>query len=156
MGVAEFRRLAGVDYGAPGHYLITVVTAVRLRRLGTLGASGVLLSGIGECVAEAWANVGRRRPWVSTGAFVIMPDPVHGIVSWDRVPQNRSSKIWLVVNGFKGEATRLARQRRLLRSSENLWLPSYDVRLLLGRFSVARATAYIENNPAKAWRRKQR
>ncbi len=149
--MATPRRIPGLNYGAPGCYFVTIVTAARRPRLGILEPSGVRPSAIGHMVLEAWDRVGVRRPWVSTLAFCIMPDHCHGLLAWARTPERRGQTISLIVNGFKAEATRLARRNRLLRGDEMLWQRSFDVRMLTTDRAVERASRYIADNPVRAW-----
>jgi len=144
------RRLIGVDYSAPGTYLLTVVTHRRRRTLGALDVSGVTLSVIGECVTEAWTRIPMYRPWVSLGAFVVMPDHWHGIVWWHQVPRNRAGHFSIIVAGMKAEATRFARTRAALRPDAPLWMRSYDVRFLNSDRRIADAERYVLENPIRA------
>lgn len=149
--MATARRIPGIDYSAPGCYFVTIVTAARRPRLGAVGPDGMRPTPIGKLVVEAWNHTGHRRPWVSTPAYCLMPDHCHGLVAWERRPDRPSQTISVIVNGFKAEATRLARRARLLRSDEMLWQRSFDVRLLVSDASIERAARYIEENPRRAW-----
>jgi REP element-mobilizing transposase RayT len=145
------RRLPGVDYGAPGCYFVTIVTAGRWRVLGRLTANGVRLSAIGRSVVTAWENIGHRRPWVSTGEFCVMPDHCHGLISWGEETAHRSTTISTVVNGFKGEATRLARRAKLIPVTRMLWQRSFDVRFVVNERWLRQVEAYIRANAERAW-----
>lgn len=146
------RRLVGVDYSAPGTYLLTVVTHQRRHMLGALDARGVTTSSIGECVTEAWSRIPRYRPWVSLGAFVVMPDHWHGIVWWHEVPRDRAGHLSIIVAGMKAEATRLARIMGALRPTAPLWMRSYDVRFLNSDRAISQAERYVLENPDQAYR----
>jgi REP element-mobilizing transposase RayT len=146
------RRLAGVDYSAPGTYLLTAVTDRRRKMLGSLGPKGVTLSPIGEWVAEAWSRIPTYRPWVSLGAFIVMPDHWHGIVSWHRVPPGRAGHLSIIVAGMKAEATRLARESGAIGPADALWMRSYDVRFLNSSAAIEAAEQYVIENPDRAYR----
>ncbi len=74
-------RKPGRDYAAPGRYFVTIVTRHRLPWFGDIRHGVMGLSDAG-CVAwDCWDQIPRHYPNVSTGAFIVMPDHVHGIIT---------------------------------------------------------------------------
>src|SRR5690606_24146971 len=100
-----------------------------------------------------WQHIPLHRPWISTGAFVIMPDHWHGMLWWHTVPPDRHGHLSIIVNGVKAEATRLARERGVLRCDEKLWMRSYDVRFLNSNKAIEHGERYVLDNPRRAWLR---
>ena len=73
MNQRKSSRLKGYDYSDNGAYFITICT----REKNPLFASHPELKII---VSEEWDLLSRRFPTVTTDAFVIMPNHVHGIL----------------------------------------------------------------------------
>ena len=149
--MAARRRLPPHDHGAPGWWLITCVCADRGAMLGDVHADGgFAASQIGDLVWGAWSGITRVRPWILADQFVVMPDHVHGLLHVTDTPLGAAVPLSIVVNGFKGTVTRLARDHRLLSRSTILWQRSFDARLLTNDNAVARARRYIIENPQRA------
>ena len=114
-------RLRGYDYSRRGHYFVTIVTARRDEVFGAVVDGEMRLSAEGACVAEVWASLPRHYPHVSLDAFVVMPNHIHGIVTFGRDPGQGVERAPLseIVRGFKtlaapGErAAQCARRSRL-------------------------------------------
>ena len=73
-------RLAGHDYSAAGHYLITHIVAGRQELFGEVNAEGMILSAAGRMIEESWLQIPDIFPSVALDEFVVMPDHLHGIV----------------------------------------------------------------------------
>jgi putative transposase len=149
--MAVRRRLSTQDHGAPGWWFITCVCADRSSLLGEVHADGaVVTSQIGDLVCGAWSAITRVRPWIVLDRFVVMPDHVHGLLRVGDAPPGSAVPLSVVVNGFKGAVTRLARDHQLITRSTTLWQRSFDARPLPNDNSVARARRYIVENPLRA------
>ena len=73
-------RLKNYDYASEGAYYVTVVTQGRECLFGEIVNAKMYLSNYGEIVQKWWDNIPHHFPNVETGAFVIMPNHIHGIV----------------------------------------------------------------------------
>ncbi len=73
-------RLRGYDYSQAGAYYITIVTWRRDFLFGDIVNQEMELSRYGEIVQKWWGEIPIHFPNVETGAFVIMPNHVHGII----------------------------------------------------------------------------
>lgn len=73
-------RLKGYDYSQEGAYFVTIVTWQRECLLGQIVDKEMNLSRYGEIVQKWWEEIPVHFPNVETGAFVIMPNHVHGII----------------------------------------------------------------------------
>jgi hypothetical protein len=73
-------RLSGWDHSQPGFYFVTLCTSKFRPFFGKLINHKVILSPIGEIVAEEWVKTGTIRPNVRLDERVIMPDHMHMIV----------------------------------------------------------------------------
>lgn len=76
----ESARWSGHDYRAPGWYHVVICTRERACTLGTVGNGRVGLSRAGCIAAQEWQKTPRVRPSVHLGAWMVMPNHVHGII----------------------------------------------------------------------------
>jgi REP-associated tyrosine transposase len=73
-------RLPAFDYGQDGAYFITICTHRRANLFGTIDHGRVALTAAGQIAWDEWLRSPTIRPELTLGAFVVMPDHVHGIV----------------------------------------------------------------------------
>ena len=73
-------RLKGFDYTSPGGYFVTLVTKGRLCVFGEIVKDEMKYSEKGQIAYECWRAILDHFPTVELGAFVIMPNHVHGII----------------------------------------------------------------------------
>ncbi|WKZ37613.1 MAG: hypothetical protein QY332_06660 [Anaerolineales bacterium] len=73
-------RLQGYDYSQEGAYFVTIVTWRREFLFGNIVNGEMMLSPYGEIVQKWWGEIPAHFPNVETGAFVIMPNHIHGII----------------------------------------------------------------------------
>ena len=73
-------RLKGYDYASAGAYYVTIVAWRRECLFGEVVNGDVMLSQRGEIVEKWWNEIPVHFTNVETGAFVIMPNHVHGIL----------------------------------------------------------------------------
>jgi len=74
-------RLKGYDYSQAGAYFVTIVTQGRAPLLGEVVGGVARLSPAGEMVAKWWDELENKFPGVELGAFVVMPNHIHGIIN---------------------------------------------------------------------------
>jgi len=73
-------RLKGFDYSQEDAYYVTIVAWQRECLFGEVVNGDVKLSPYGEIVQKWWDEIPRHFQNVETGAFVVMPNHVHGII----------------------------------------------------------------------------
>lgn len=76
----ESSRLPGWDY-TRGWYFVTICTAQRCHFFGSVVDAAMQLSVPGAIVAEEWQRTADVRPYVTLGAWVVMPNHVHAIIA---------------------------------------------------------------------------
>ena len=76
----ESARLPGWDYRAAGWYFVTVCTRDRYPFFGHVVDGEMILSPIGEIVAEEWLRTPEVRPNVVLDEWIVMPNHLHGII----------------------------------------------------------------------------
>ncbi|GET34162.1 hypothetical protein PbJCM13498_30250 [Prolixibacter bellariivorans] len=114
-------RLKNYDYAGKGLYFITLCTAQRKNLFGEIINGELFLNPLGEIAKEEWAKTPEIRNNTSLGAFIIMPNHMHGIISIDyqiRKPRkdeigkfhSPSHTIGAIIRGYKGATTRRIHQ----------------------------------------------
>lgn len=73
-------RLQGFDYSSAGAYFVTIVVHGRECLFGEVVDGMMKLNRFGEIVNHAWFDLPRHYRHVTLGAFIIMPNHVHGII----------------------------------------------------------------------------
>ena len=106
-------RLKGYDYTQAGLYFVTIVSQGRLPLFGEVINRAMGLNRLGEIVQNTWLDLPRHYPFVELGAFVVMPNHVHGIIiladcgrggsiqADDRVPEGERTGRDAVPDGSK-------------------------------------------------------
>ena len=82
-------RLKNYDYTSLGAYYVTIVAYGRECLFGEILDKAMYLSKYGEIVQKWWDDIHVHFPNVEIGAFVIMPNHLHGII--------------FIINGRRGE-----------------------------------------------------
>ena len=75
-------RLPEYDYAQAGAYFVTICTRGQACLFGKVNDGEMLLNVAGETVARCWDEIPRHFPHVELDAFVIMPNHVHGVLSF--------------------------------------------------------------------------
>lgn len=73
-------RLKNYDYAGAGAYYVTVVTQARVCLFGGIINGEMQLNEAGFLVQRAWNDLPNHYANASLGAFVIMPNHVHGVI----------------------------------------------------------------------------
>jgi putative transposase len=71
-------RKSGYDYSSFGSYFITICIKNRVCCLGEINNHKMNLSEWGEIVSKYWIEIPKHFKHVTLGAFVVMPNHVHG------------------------------------------------------------------------------
>jgi REP element-mobilizing transposase RayT len=79
----ESDRLKGWDYGGHGYYFVTICTKNMAHWFGEVSADQIVLSDVGEIVAEELEKTDHVRPSVSLDTWVVMPNHIHAIIVID-------------------------------------------------------------------------
>ncbi len=152
------------DYAGWAWYFVTLCVERRQPRFGSLGEGRVDLTPLGLLVEERWQGIPARTTRAAAHDLVVMPDHMHGILQVAPPPGYRLTpgerafgplqpqSLGLAINLFKGDVTRIARQRGLLPETARLWLRGYHDRIIRDARHLANARAYIRNNPIRAAR----
>lgn len=163
-------RLSSWNYAWAGAYFVTLCTKNRECHFGEVEDEAMHLNAFGQRAAQCWNAIPEHFPFVTLGAWVIMPNHVHGIIIINpavetqdvsgkketqdvaslRATQNtfgpQSGNLASVVRGFKIGVTKSAKEL-----NENFsWQPRFHDHIIRNHKSFNRIVEYIENNP-KNW-----
>ncbi|MFL6291829.1 MAG: transposase [Thermoanaerobaculia bacterium] len=145
-------RLRGWDYRWPGVYAVTICVKGRVCCLGEVVEEDVALSPIGVIVAEEWLAIPRTHPQVILDEWIIMPDHVHGILTFQAqecpAPENGlpAGSLGAVVGQFKQRTTKRIRARR---RPDFFWQERYFDQILRREDDLESYRAYIRENPSR-------
>lgn len=74
-------RLQEYDYAQAGGYFVTIVTYQRDLLFGEIVDEEMMLNDFGKIADECWRAIPEHFPNVELGAYVVMPNHVHGIIT---------------------------------------------------------------------------
>lgn len=163
-------RLRGWDYGAGGTYFVTFCTSAHrpvlssVRRGDPCGRPPLVLTPLGECVAEAIALTGVR-----VEHQVIMPNHVHLLLTLERAATRAAptgagtqadarvaptdsgpraaAELGRLVGTVKSRSVHLAAGRGL--EAGRLWQRGYYDHIVRREDDFLRIWTYIDNNPLR-------
>ncbi len=163
-------RLPGYDYSQPGAYFAMIVTAGRKRLSGRVSDGEMLVNAAGDSVRHEWENLTGRFRLLELGAFVIMPNHVHGILiiherrgtAWDLAELNDQSNRRAPTEGFgrpvPGSIPTIVRSYKSAvsyrvhaegkRIGSRFWQRNCYEHVIRNQEDWERIHRYIESNPA--------
>jgi putative transposase len=110
----------------------------------------MILSDLGNIVAEEWLETAHRRPFVKLDAWVVMPNHFHGILHIDQPRLDEPPRpLGEVIGHFKGAcSSRIwAAERR-----EFNWQPRFFDQIIRDEETLLRFRRYILENPLR-WKK---
>lgn len=110
-------RLKNYDYSEAGLYFITLGTASRKHIFGKIEKGEMQLNILGKIANEEWLKTISIRKNISLGAYIIMPNHFHAIISIDyKLNKDKnpntgkfispSQTIGAIIRGYKGATTK--------------------------------------------------
>ena len=164
-------RLQSWNYGWNGAYFVTICTANRKHYFGEIINNKMGLSQIGKLAEKYWHEIPQHFPFVKLGAFVVMPNHVHGIIIIDKSdndnnvnvetqniaslrqhqqhtqPQNKfgpqSNNLASIIRGYKIGVTKNAK----IINPDWAWQPRFYDHIIRDEKSFIKIENYIVNNP---------
>jgi putative transposase len=155
-------RLPGYDYSQAGAYFVTIVTHQRDLLFGKIENEEMILSDFGMIANECWIAIPEHFPTVELGAYIIMPNHVHGIiVIRELIDDDRRGAIYraptvekygkptvgslpTIVRTYKAAVTRrIGREHK----ANGIWQRNYYEHVIRDERDLQNKTNYIESNP---------
>ncbi len=149
-------RLRGYDYTRPGAYFVTVSTHRRACLFGHVVDEAMHPNAFGTVVEAGWRALPERYPQAQPGAFVVMPNHVHGVlVLGDDTVADRSSPTGRrrhglpeIVRAFKAFSSRRINELR-----HGCGMPvgqlGYYEHVIRNEASLREIEDYIRSNPLR-------
>ena len=169
-------RLRGYDYSQAGYYFLTICTYRHVCLFGHIQNGEMRLNDYGRLAHDEWLKTAEIRRNVSLGAFVVMPNHVHGILiihddslpipddrgTRHRVPTNggsagraptfeqfgkpTSNSIPTIMRSYKAAVTGRIRQTSGS-SGFSVWQRNYYEHVIRHEKAFLEISEYIKNNP---------
>lgn len=172
------RRCVGHDYSGRQIYMITMVTEGRRSLFGNVAGNSeapkgssnaprIILSELGQRVADEWWAAPRHHPEIEVIALQMMPDHLHGILF---VKEKMEKPLGIALRGFKQSCNRHYRElvlgvksvalstqqtgqwrnrRGEDRTHGMLFARGYNDRLLLRSGQLEAWLQYLDDNPRR-------
>ncbi|MBU1822016.1 MAG: transposase [Bacteroidetes bacterium] len=150
------------DYGWDAAYFITICTKDRKHHFGEITEGRMELSSTGILTDVFWHEIKNHAQHIGLGAFVVMPNHIHGILVLDgnaltlpptppinetpgqrRFQNQGKNTISSIVGGYKSAVTKHANRMEL----EMSWQTRFHDHVIRDEPSFVRITEYIKNNP---------
>lgn len=160
-------RIKGYDYTQTGAYFVTIVTSRRDCLFGEIVAGEMVLSNFGKIADECWRAIPEHFPAVGLGAYVIMPNHVHGVIHIvdgrgaallrPNVRPNESSpdesrpnvkpgSLGAIVRSYKSAVSyRIHKEHH----AAGIWQRNYYEHIIRDDKDLQRITDYINTNPLR-------
>lgn len=87
-------RLEGFDYSGVGAYYVTIVAWCRECLFGEVVDGEVRLNPRGMIAYVCWREIPNHFSNVELGAYIVMPNHVHGIIFINGMDENRIATTW--------------------------------------------------------------
>jgi len=151
-------RLQGYDYSQVGAYYVTIVTYHRDCLFGEIMNQEMILNDFGKIADECWRAIPDHFSFVELGAYVIMPNHMHGVIiihdmgrgaamlrpyDGDGNPHKINVKpgsLGAIVRSFKSAVSYRIHKEH---NPTGIWQRNYVSRALCGITSISSATTRI-------------
>ena len=163
-------RLKGYDYASAGGYYITIVVWQRECLFGEVVNKEMVLSKFGLVAKQQWEKLPKRFPNIELGAYMIMPNHMHGIIeiindrgtagnqinfdaeSSRRAPMQEqfqkpvAGSIPTMIRSYKSA---VSYRINLMRGTDGVpvWQRNYYEHVIRNETDLQNKTDYIESNP---------
>lgn len=163
--IRRYRRFKGWDYTKGASLFITIATEPRRPLFGEIKDGRVVLTPLGEKVAEALEAMPRLNPGLRLFGWVVMPDHVHFNCALVAGLEEPLKVLGWAIRRFKNYTTKLAKlaeHSSAIKSEPGsqarfdgqtafgqLWQQGYHDYILLSRSMIDSTERYIAYNPMK-------
>jgi putative transposase len=162
-------RLREYDYGQAGAYFVTVCTHRRECLFGKIGEGIMALNEYGKIVEDEWHRSKQMRHGVDLGAFIVMPNHIHGIIhltgnpafdgrrgtmhraptpQFEQFGRPTKNSIPTILRGLKSSGTQRINELRGT-PGQPVWQRNYYEHVIRNEIDLEEIREYIQNNPWK-------
>jgi putative transposase len=158
-------RLQGYDYTQAGAYFVTICTHDRQLLFGHINDLGEMHRNVaGDIATQYWLSIPHHFPLVELDVFVVMPNPVHGILVFgghgsavslpphstiESFAKPVAGSLSTVMRSYKSIVTRKIRAATNTRMT--IWQGRFYDHVICNDADLNRVREYTINNPAR-WR----
>lgn len=143
-------RAKWMDYRSPSIMMVTIVTTKRLPLLGKLQGENIILTELGQKVAEEIKRIPTYNgaESIEIYSYVIMPDHVHILL---QIHEHLPRHVGYYIRWFKKQCTNIGLALAVPSASDHspLFAPDYHDRLLKGKNQLSHMVRYIQDNPRR-------
>ena len=143
-------RAKWMDYRSPSIMMVTIVTTKRLPLLGKLQGENIILTELGQKVAEEIKRIPTYNgaESIEIYSYVIMPDHVHLLL---HIHEHLPRHVGYYIRWFKKQCTYKGLALAVPSASDHspLFAPDYHDRLLKGKNQLSHMVRYIQDNPRR-------
>ncbi len=153
-------RLKEWDYSSLGYYFITICAKNHECVFGEILEGEMILSKIGEIVAEEWQKIEQIRPNIKLDEWIIMPNHLHGIIIIRDETKNDTSvettrrvvstlkpnSLGSIIGQFKSVSTK---RIHAMGYNKFAWQPRFYDHIIRNEKSLEKIREYIHFNPLK-------
>ena len=143
-------RAKWMDYRSPSIMMVTIVTTKRLPLLGKLQGENIILTELGQKVAEEIKRIPTYNgaESIEIYSYVIMPDHVHILL---HIHEHLPRHVGYYIRWFKKQCTYIGFALAVPSASDHspLFAPNYHDRLLKGKNQLSHMVRYIQDNPRR-------
>ena len=150
--------LSDYDYSQSGAYFVRICIKNGENLLGNIKDNVMNSNQFSQVVKDIWHSLDNRYKEVILDEFVIMPNPIHGIIFIDNpveiihelsLPKERRKMLLpKVVGYFKMNRAKLINQLRDTQG-QSVWQKNYYEHIIRDEVSLTKVGEYIVNNPLK-------
>jgi putative transposase len=148
-------RLPRYDYSQAGAYYVTIVSYHRDLLFGEIVNKEMILNEFGKIADECWRAIPYHFPFVELGAYVIMPNHVHGIIfirrgtiyrapTMEQFQKPVADSIPTIIRTFKAAVTRRIGREH---NATGIWQRNYYEHIIRDEQDLQNKSDYIEANP---------
>jgi REP-associated tyrosine transposase len=157
-------RLKDYDYASEGAYYVTIVTQGRECLFGKIVEKEMYMNRYGEIIQKWWDDIPVHFPNIETGAFVIMPNHIHGIIFITNErrgdvlsPHNQDGEtpplhkptLGQIIAYFKYQSTKEMNVIDNTGTISKFWQRNYYEHIIRNEKDLKQKTNYILDNPSR-------
>lgn len=148
--------MQGFDYSTTGYYFVTICTADKGLRFGSINNGQMVLNESGNIVKDAWRDLPNHYPNLQLDEFIVMPNHFHAIAILKQGDEDRFGNLSLrknhnlseIIRGFKTWSARRVNERGR-KVGVPLWQRSFYDHVIRDDKDLDSIREYIVNNPLK-------
>ncbi len=152
-------RLPGYDYSQEGAYYVTIVTYHRDCLFGEIVNEEMMLNDLGKIADECWCAISEHFPNVESGAHVVMPNHVHGIIvihnvdgrgtiyrapTQEQFQKPVAGSLPTIIRTYKAAVSRIIARKH---NATGIWQRNYYEHIIRDEKDLQNKTDYINANP---------